>query len=124
MAYILYLFVNAGIAILNRDEREHNLRHRINKQINHFIWGGIYIALMIPAWFIIHSWWFILAITLQHLWFFAPLFNILIGMPVFNLSKTSSALTDRALVALGFKSTEKVILATFIISVVLLIKSF
>lgn len=123
LAYGVFLLINLGIAILNRNQRRNNLKTGNPKQINHPLWAGTYLALMIPIWIITHNYWLIGGIILQHLWFFGPLFNILIGTPPFNLSKTTTALTDRIMVKLGFKSTEKVMLLAFCVSIGLLIKS-
>lgn len=122
-AYVLYMGLNVGIAIIHREASDTWL-------INRFMWASIYIASLVILFFVLNylrfettnSLYLIAAIILQYTWFFAPMFNVLTGSPPFNLSKTTG-IYNRALRKLGFKSTEKIFLLTLLVSMVLLTKS-
>lgn len=106
--YIVFVGLNFCIAWSNDQTRRYRIAHKITKQINHFVWGAAYTAAcLVPLiWF---SWPFSAAIFLQHICFFPIFYNAQSGQDdIFHLSTTTTALTDRILVKLGFKTTEAV----------------
>jgi hypothetical protein len=118
--FIIYIVVNVVIALIQRDIRAFRLKTGNPNQINHTLWWLIYSASILPVWFLTHNLCLIGSILLQHAWVFSPVFNIMIGMPPFNLSKTTTSIFDQTLVKIGFKSTEWVMLVLFTVSVILL----
>lgn len=113
LIFIGYHIVNIPLAYWNVEIVIDRIINGNKKQIEHFWWGLGYALICIPQYFLFGGW-FLFAILIPHLTIFAPAYNYYRGFPLFNLSKTSSSLTDRILVKAGFKDIEgPVLLAEF-----------
>lgn len=119
--FALYHGVNIFLGWQNKQTVQKRLDHHDLRQIEHFLWGLMYAALIIP-WFWVYDIWFVLALIPLHLSVFPVAYNLYRDLPAFNLSKTSKAITDRILVRMGLKSMESVcfgaeVLAIFLITI-------
>ncbi len=123
IAWIAYCGINVFIAWVNRRIVEYREMVKNTKQINHPLWAAIYCAACLPMWFILHSWWFMGALVFLHISIFPVAFNRYSDLPAFNLSKTTTAITDKIMVKIGLKSTEAVNIGAFLLSIGLLIKT-
>ena len=121
LLYIALMGVNIGIAAINVGVVADRIKVGDTRQINHFIWGLIYLAPCAPLYFINH--WLFYSVIPLHLSIFPVSYNLFRELPPFNLSKTSKALTDRFMVKIGLKSTETVNLAAQLLSFFLLYKA-
>lgn len=119
-----FILANALIAYLNNVERVDHIHNSDTSQVNHPLWGFIYSILVFGEWFFNDKNYFIaVSILLQHISFFPVIYNLITDVPVFNLSKTSSALTDKLMVKIGLKNTAIVNISFGLISFILLILS-
>lgn len=117
--YALFVFINLIIADVNNQKRLSNIASGNTAQINHYFWSGLYLVLVAAMWFPFHNWFYIGGLILQRLGVFPVLYNLEAKLPPFNLSKTSDAITDRALVKLGFKNSFLINAAALVGSIVL-----
>ena len=116
-----FILINISIAEWNDHVRRVRIRIGNPKQIEHFWYGLGYCLLCGAVWYISRSWIELISLLLQHISVFTVAYNLFSDNPAFNLSKTSKALTDRVLVARGFKSYEFVAVTAFCVSAVLFI---
>ena len=105
----------------------HSVLTKENSKILHGVWGFIY-ALICAIPFLIVDFNFkavelYISLVLLHLSVFPVVYNSFMELPPFNLSKTTTALTDRFMVYIGLKNTAIVNIGAFIVSITLLILS-
>lgn len=121
VVWLIYVGVNICIAELNDKTRRKRIANKTYKQINHPLWSAIYCALCAIPIYISRSWIEAISILLLHISIFPISFNVFSGQSTFNLSKTTTAWTDRMMVKMGLKSTEEVNIIAFCISVILMV---
>jgi hypothetical protein len=113
-----------ALAIIHKSIVDYRKRTGDKKQIQHGIWAVIYCALVAPMWFIAHDWWYMASLMLLHFYIFGGAYSWIVnGNSPFYLSKTSSAITERLMVWLGFKSTETPYLISAVTGIYFLIKT-
>lgn len=115
--YILFAAINILMAAIHDAIRRHEISIARFRPIHHGYWAAGYLlatGLLWPAWPLM------IAVILQRLALFPLAFNFFAEKPLFNLSKTSKALTDRLLLWVGFRSTEIVTIVALVLSIVLL----
>jgi hypothetical protein len=78
------------------------------KSINHFLWGGAFLAIACSTWFWFHSWQLIVVLLLQRLVVFNVSLNLIRHKPFFYLGTASSL--DRLL--------SKIYIPVFIASII------
>jgi hypothetical protein len=89
--------------------------------IRHGWWGLLYAGLCAIPVVWSHSWYEYGSLILLHLSIFPVTYNLASGISMFNLSKTSTAITDRLMVWTGLKDTEVVNISAMVASGILLI---
>lgn len=110
---IVYIGLNAGLGIWHSSIVNNNKRVGNPAQINHWLWGALYVIFCIPVWLVFKEVWFLVAAAALHASIFPVVYNTEQGLPPFHLSTTSTSLIDRAQVKLGLKTTEIFNLAAF-----------
>jgi hypothetical protein len=124
LIFVLYHGINILIAWINDRIVTMRIANKNPNQINHFLWGAIYLATVIPIYFLFPKpAWLMGAIILLHLSIFPVSYNLFRGNAPFALSKTSNAVTDKFMVDVGLKDTEIVNIGAEIIAIVLVIFS-
>ena len=123
IVWLVYAWVNIGLALIQHDIVMHRIRTQNPNQINHFWWTAIYITLMVPLYFLKAKWTLIGAIALQHLFIFGMTYAVMMGNNAFYLSKTSKAWSEKTLLKWGLKSAEIPYGIAFALSLALLIKT-
>lgn len=118
--WIVYAIGNVAMAEKQVDVRNKRIANKDPRQINHFLWGAGYFAICAVQYLFFKDWVFVVSITLHHASIFPVAWNRFLGNPAFQLSKTTNSLFDKALVKLGFTSTEWVNIGAFAISIFLL----
>jgi hypothetical protein len=123
--FLLFVAINAGIAFLNNQERLANIADNVTTQVNHALWTLTYIVLvsivlltagLIEGW-PLHVFEFLAAaIIAQRLSIFPVFYNLFAKLPPFNLSRTTTALTDQLLVDVGFKNSAFINILMFVLS--------
>lgn len=103
--FLVYGVINVTIAEINNKIRIERIAHKDTRQINHPVWGAVYIALAAIPGLVFRNVFLSAAVLLQHAWLFPAIFNTICENPAFYLSKTTSALYDKTLVSLGFKTS-------------------
>lgn len=119
--WCLFVGINISIAEWNDSVRRKRIKNGNTKQIEHFWYGLGYGILCGAIFYISRNWAEFFSLLLLHLGVFPPAYNRFSDLPMFNLSKTSRAITDRIMVAMKLKSTEEVNIIAFCISVILMV---
>jgi hypothetical protein len=123
--FLMFIGVNAGIAFLNNEERLANIADKITTQVNHVGWTVVYLGLMVMIILTVglvsrwplHVFEFLgSAILFQRLSIFPVFYNLFAKLPPFNLSRTTTALTDQLLVDVGFKNSAFINILMFVLS--------
>lgn len=123
--WIFFIFLNIGWGILTSYFVNKQKENKTYKSIKHGWWGLVYVILMcvtllfFPFNFKLYC--LLISLALLHLAIFPPIYNLKQKLYIFNLSKTSKALTDRFMVLIGLQDTKAVSYAAIAISVSLLI---
>ncbi len=121
MVWVLFLFINVGLAWWNNKLRLQAIATKSNDAIQHGWQGFLYFILCSVPFIASHfNWFFLASLLLLHISIFPVAFNLYSGVPTFNLSKTSTALTDRFMVWLGLKDTEDVNICAMALSMILI----
>lgn len=105
--------INIGIAEWNDTVRRRRIKNGNPKQIEHFWYGLGYGILCGGVFYIFRSWTELGSILFLHISVFTVAYNRFSDNPAFNLSKTSKAITDKALVKIGLKSYAPVSIPAF-----------
>lgn len=122
--WVIYVFLNVGIADENNDVRLKRIASGNPKQIEHF-WYALGYTAACSVWFLIFKeWFFFSSLLIIHLGIFPTAYNIFSKLPIFNLSHTSTAISDRIMVKIGLKNTAIVNIAATALSIIFLIISF
>lgn len=124
LGFLIYAGINIGIAYWNNQTRLKRIKNKDLRQINHPVWAGIYAILCVPAYFIFHNIWFLIALVFLHISIFPVAYNLFSKLKPFNLSKTTSAITDRIMVALGLKNTALINVVGFLSAISLIIIAY
>ena len=121
LSYIFLIALNILLAYSNNKVRLKRIKEKNYKQIEHFWYALVYtvLCLGLSGGYRINPYHFV-SFLLLHLSIFPCAYNVFYGNPVFYLSKTSEALTDRVMVKIGLKDTKGVNLTALIISFLLL----
>jgi len=121
IVWIIFVILNIVIAKSNDITRRKRIANKNSKQIEHFWYGlGYGILCAIPC-FLLKSYTELFSLSLLHISVFPVMYNIYSKLPIFNLSKTSKAITDRLMVKLGLKSTKWVNIIAFCLSLLSLV---
>lgn len=118
--WLVGVLINICIAELNDRTRRKRIAAKNTKQINHPLWAAIYCTLCAIPIYISRNWEEAISILLLHISVFPVAYNVFSGESTFNLSKTTTAWSDKFMVRIGLKSTEEVNIIAFCISVILL----
>lgn len=124
LIYILFIAINILLAYQNNYVRLKRIKERNTKQIEHTLYGLAYLIIcLIPVFILGYSThWFLLgSLLLLHISIFPVMFNSFAGTSSFNLSKTSTAFTDKLMVKIGLKNTEDVNIIAALISIIFLL---
>lgn len=122
--WFVYGAINIGFAEWNDAIRRKRILKKDPRQINHPLWAAFYCLVCTPMYLFFKDWYLVGSVLLLHLSVFPVAYNRYADQPAFNLSKTSTAITDRLMVRAGLKSTEIVNIAAFFFSTSLLVISF
>jgi hypothetical protein len=118
--WVIFFIGNICIAELNDSARRKRIANKNPKQIEHFWYGVGYGILCAIPFYISRNYWQLFSLLLLHTSVFACAYNKFSDLPLFHLSTTSKALTDRIYVKIGLKSIEEVAIFSFSISLVFL----
>lgn len=122
--WLCFHCINALIAYINNHERLEHIATKNPAQVDHPLWGFLYGATCAIQWYFNkENWWLVGSILLLHISIFPVIYNLFSDVPVFNLSKTTSAITDKLMVKIGLKNTAIINITAYVISATLLVLS-
>lgn len=123
--WIIFVALNIGWGILTSYIVNKQKESKTYKSIQHGWWGLAYAILMSCSLIFfklgINLYSLLVSLMLLHLSIFPAVYNLKQNLYIFNLSKTSKALTDRFIVFVGLKNTKIINYSALLISISLLI---
>ena len=124
IVWIIFVILNIVIAKSNDITRRKRIANKNSKQIEHFWYGLGYGILCAIPYFLLKSYTELFSLLLLRISVFPVFYNFYSKLPIFNLSKTTTSITDRLMVKLGLTSTKWVNIIAFVLSIILLIYGY
>lgn len=121
IVWFIFVGVNIVVAESNDSTRRRRIANKNPKQIEHFWYALGYLLLCGIPFYISRNWWELFSLLLLHLSIFPCAYNLFSGNPLFHLSPTSNAITDRFMRWCRLKSTEEVNIISFCLSIIFVV---